>query len=490
MGFGAAMQLDLVIRHGTVVTASDSTRCDVGIHGGRIVALADRLLEAAREIDASDRLVLPGGVDSHCHIEQLSGMGVWNADDFYSGTVSAAYGGTTTVIPFAAQHRGESMVKVVADYRERARKAVIDHAFHMIVSDPSEQVMSELPGLIRDGYSSLKLFMTYPLLRLADDQMLDLLALARRERAMVSVHAENDAMIAWMVERLLARGHTAPRYHAVSHPRLAEAEAVGRLIAMAALVDQPVVVFHVTTEGSMRAIREAQTRGQKVFAETCPQYLFLSADHLDQPGHEGAKWMFSPPARDAADQAAMWRGIRNGTFQIVSSDHAPYRFDETGKLAKGPDPHFKQIANGIPGIEVRLPLLFSEGVQAGRIDLHRFVELCCTNPAKIYGLHPRKGTIAIGSDADVAIWDPELRVEVDHDTTHDATGYCPYAGMTLTGWPVTVLSRGEVIVDGGTLRAERGRGRLLTRAAGPAAEPAGMLAPELDPARNFGANLI
>jgi dihydropyrimidinase len=484
------MQLDLVIRHGTVVTAADSARCDVGIQDGRIAALADRLPDATREIDASGKLVLPGGVDSHCHIEQLSGMGVWNADDFYSGTVSAAYGGTTTVIPFAAQHRGESMVEVVADYRERAKKAVIDHAFHMIVSDPSEQVMGELPGLIEDGYSSLKLFMTYPLLRLQDDQMLDLLALARRERAMVSVHAENDAMIAWMVERLLARGHTAPKYHAVSHPRLAEAEAVNRLIAMAALVDQPIVVFHVTTEGSMRAIREAQTRGQKVFAETCPQYLFLTADHLDQPGLEGAKWMFSPPARDAADQDAMWRGIRNGTFQIVSSDHAPYRFDETGKLAKGPDSHFKQIANGIPGIEARLPLLFSEGVRAGRIDLSRFVELCCTNPAKIYGLHPRKGTIAIGSDADLAIWDPELEVEIEHGTTHDATGYCPYAGMTLFGWPVTVISRGEVIVDRGTLHAERGRGRLLTRAAGPAAEPAGALAPELDPTRNFGAALL
>jgi dihydropyrimidinase len=275
----------------------------------------------------------------------------------------------------------------------------------------------------------------------------------------------------------------------VSHPRLAEAEAVNRLTAMAALVDQPVVVFHVTTEGSMRAIREAQTQGQKVFAETCPQYLFLCADHLDQ-GLEGAKWMFSPPARDAADQEAMWRGIKNGTFQIVSSDHAPYRFDETGKLAKGPDPHFKQIANGIPGIEARLPLLFSEGVKAGRIDLNRFVELCCTNPAKIYGLHPRKGTIAVGSDADLAIWDPELKVEVEDATTHDATGYCPYAGMTLTGWPVTVLSRGEVIVDDGELLAERGRGRLLTRAAGPAAEPSGVLAPELDPARNFGAKLL
>ncbi len=484
------MQLDLVIRHGTVVTASDSARCDVGVRDGRIVGLADRLPEGAREIDASDRLVLPGGVDSHCHIEQLSGMGVWNADDFYSGTVSAAYGGTTTVIPFAAQHRGQSMVQVVADYRERAGKAVIDHAFHMIISDPTEQVVGELPGLIRNGFSSLKLFMTYPLLRLADEQMLEMLALARRERAMVSVHAENDAMIGWMVERLLARGHTQPRYHAVSHPRLAEAEAVGRLIAMAALVDQPVVVFHVTTEGSMGAIRHAQTRGQKVFAETCPQYLFLTADHLDREGMEGAKWMFSPPARDVADQEAMWRGLKNGTFQIVSSDHAPYRFDETGKLAQGPEPHFKQIANGIPGIEARLPLLFSEGVRAGRIDVNRFVELCCTNPAKIYGLYPKKGTLTIGSDADIAIWDPERTVEVDDTTTHDATGYCPYAGMTLTGWPVTVISRGEVIVEGGELRAERGRGQLLKRAAGPAAEPSGRLVPELDPERNFGAELI
>jgi len=481
--------LDLVIRNGTVVTAADSARCDVGIREGRIVALAERLPGGAREIDARGRLVLPGGVDSHCHIEQLSGMGIWNADDFYSGTVSAAYGGTTTVIPFAAQHRGQSMVEVVADYRERAKKAVIDHAFHMIVSDPSEQVVAELPGLIRDGFSSLKLFMTYPLLRLADEQMLEMLALARRERAMVSVHAENDAMIGWMALRLLARGHTAPRYHAVSHPRLAEAEAVNRLIAMAALVDQPVMVFHVTTEGSMRAIRDAQTRGQKVFAETCPQYLFLHAGHLDRE-LEGAKWMFSPPARDQTDQDAMWRGIQNGTFQIVSSDHAPYRFDETGKLAKEPDPHFKQIANGIPGIEARLPLLFSEGVKAGRIDVNRFVELCCTNPAKIYGLHPKKGTIAIGADADLAIWDPELVVEIDDATTHDATGYCPYAGMTLTGWPVTVIARGEVIVDGGEFLGERGRGRLLTRAAGPAAEPTGVLAPELDPARNFGANLI
>ena len=384
--------LDLVIRNGTVVTAADRFGCDVGVSGGRIVALAEGLPRAAHEIDAAGRLVLPGGVDSHCHIEQLSGMGIWNADDFYSGTVAAAFGGTTTVIPFAAQHHGQSMREVVADYRERAKKAVVDHAFHMIVSDPTETVLSEeLPALIRDGYSSLKLFMTYPLLRLDDAQMLDLLALARRERAMVSVHAENDAMLAWTARRLLERGHRAPKFHAISHPRVAEAEAVSRLIAMAALVDQPIVVFHVTTEGSMRAIRDAQTGGQKVFAETCPQYLLLDASDLDRPGLEGAKWMFSPPARDAADRAAIWRGVQNGTFQMVTSDHAPYRFDESGKLAKGRDPDFKQIANGIPGIELRLPLLFSEGVGKGRIDLERFVALGCTNPARIYGLHPEEG---------------------------------------------------------------------------------------------------
>jgi dihydropyrimidinase len=483
--------LDLVVRNGTLVTAADSFRADVGVRGGRIVALAEDLPRAAQEIDAAGQLVLPGGVDSHCHIEQLSGMGVWNADDFYTGTVSAALGGTTTVIPFAAQHRGQSMRDVVADYRERAKKAVIDHAFHMIVSDPTEAVLAdELPALIRDGYSSLKLFMTYPLLRLGDEQMLDLLTLARREEAMVSVHAENDAMLAWTARRLLERGYTAPKYHAISHPRAAEAEAVGRLIAMASLVDQPVVVFHVTTEGSMAAIRAAQTRGQKVFAETCPQYLLLAATDLDKPGLEGAKWMFSPPARDAADQAAIWRGVQNGTFQIVSSDHAPYRFDESGKLAAGAEPNFKQIANGIPGIELRLPLLFSEGVGKGRIDLGRFVELCCTNPAKIYGLHPRKGTIAVGADADLAIWDAGREVAITDQTTHDAVDYCPYAGMTVTGWPTTVISRGEVIVHEGELLAERGRGRFLPRAAGAAARPTGVLAPEIDPLHNFGAELL
>jgi dihydropyrimidinase len=307
---------------------------------------------------------------------------------------------------------------------------------------------------------------------------------------MVSVHAENHAMIAWMVRRLLDRGYTAPRYHAISHPRSAEAEAVNRVIAMAALIDQPIMIFHVSTEASVETIREAQISGQKVFAETCPQYLLIAASDLDRPGLEGAKWMFSPPARDAHDHEAIWRGLQNGTLQVVSSDHAPYRFDETGKLARGPDASFKEIANGIPGLELRMPLMFSEGVQKGRIGLERLVELCCTNPARIYGLHPNKGTIAVGADADLAIWDPERKVEVTDQLTHDAVDYCPYTGMTLQGWPTTVLSRGEVIVEDGKLLAQPGRGRFLPRAAGPAARPTGRLAPELDPARNFGADLL
>ncbi len=482
---------DLVIRGGDVVTAGDRMIADIGIRGGRITALGETLGRGEREIDAGGRLVLPGGVDSHCHIEQLSAFGIMTADDFESATVSAAHGGTTTVIPFAAQHRGQSLCKVVEDYRVAAKKAVIDHAFHMIVSDPTETVLrDELPGLVKEGLSSIKLFMTYDKIRVSDEQMLDVLALARREGAMVVVHAENHGMIHWLVNRLLERGFTEPKYHAVSHVRLAETEAVSRAIQMAAMIDQPLVVFHVSTEGSMNVIRAAQDRGQKIYGETCPQYLFLTAADLDKPGLDGAMWCCSPPPRNEADQEAMWRGLANGTFQVFSSDHAPYSFDERGKLARGSNPTFKAIANGLPGLELRMPLLFSEGVLKERIDLHRFVDLCCTGGARLYGLYPQKGTIAIASDADIAIWDPEKRTEIRQDTTHDATGYCPYAGMSLTGWPVTVLSRGEVIIDNGEFVGGSGRGRFLPRPAGDAARPSGRLEPELDPARNFGAELL
>ena len=485
-------EFDMVVRGGTVATASDTVASDVGIRDGRIVALADRLGEGGREIDASGKLVLPGGIDSHVHIEQMSSAGILCADDFYSGTVSAAFGGNTTVIPFAAQHRGQSLRSVVQDYHERSGpKAVIDYSFHLIITDPTEQVLGqELPALIRDGYTSFKVYMTYDLLQIDDYQMLQVLELARREGALVMVHAENYDVIRWLTERLLEGGHREPKYHAVSHARIAEGEATHRAISLAELMDVPLLLVHVSASEAMDEIRRAQDKGLKIYGETCPQYLFLTAEDLDLPGTEGTKFCCSPPPRDAANQDEIWRGITNGTFQVFSSDHAPYRYDETGKLSAGPNPSFKEVANGIPGIETRMPLLFSEGVRTGRIDLNQFVAITSTNAAKLYGLHPRKGTIAIGADADLAIWDPDKEVTITTEGLHDNVGYTPFEGRTVTGWPVVVIRRGEIVVQDGELKAERGSGEFLTCGLSEAAKPLGRREPELDPARNFGAELL
>ncbi len=472
---------DLVIRNGTVVTAADTTLCDIGIKNGVVATLGKDLAAGAREIDATGRLVLPGGIDSHCHIEQRSSAGVVCADDFYSATVAAAFGGTTTVIPFAAQHRGQSLRRVVAEYHEAAGpKAVIDYAFHLIISDPSEQVVGqELPALIRDGYTSFKVYMTYDLLQLDDGQMLDILAVARREGALVMVHAENHDMIKWLTARLLDRSLAAPRYHAVSHARLAEGEATNRAVTLSQLLDVPILLVHVSAAEAIEVIRNAQTRGLKIYGETCPQYLFLTADDIAKPGMEGAKFCCSPPPRDHAAQEAVWTGLRNGTFQVFSSDHAPYRFDASGKLPKGEKTTFKEIANGVPGIELRLPLLFSEGVGQGRLDLNAFVALTATNHAKLYGLYPKKGTIAVGSDADVAIWDPERETTITAGILHDNVGYTPYEGRQLRGWPVTVLSRGRVVIEEGKLATTRGSGAFLPCALSEAAKPLGAPVPEL-----------
>ncbi|HEY5701451.1 MAG TPA: dihydropyrimidinase [Gammaproteobacteria bacterium] len=484
---------DTIIAGGTVINAVDKMRCDVAIKDGKVVALGQELGDAGRKIDASGMLVLPGGVDGHCHIEQRSAVGgVMNADDFYSASVSAVFGGTTTVIPFAAQYRGQSLRQAVEDYRACATpKAVIDYGFHLIISDPNEQVLGqELPALIKDGFTSFKVYMTYDALRLDDYQMLDVLSVARRHGAFVMIHAENHEMIKWLSDRLLDGGYHRPRYHAVSHSRIGEGEATYRAIALSKFIDVPILIVHVSAEEALFEIRRAQGAGLKVFGETCPQYLFLTAKDLDRDGMEGAKFCCSPPPRDEAAQEAIWQGLRDGTFSVFSSDHAPYRFDETGKLSAGPQPSFKQIANGVPGIELRLPLLFSEGVGKGRIDIHQFVALTATNVAKIYGLHPRKGTIAIGGDADIAIWDPDKEVTVTYDILHDNVGYTPYEGRRIKGWPVTVLSRGRVAVENNDLHVSRGSGEFLVRDFSEAARPLGGPAPEMDPERNFGAQLF
>jgi dihydropyrimidinase len=482
---------DCVIRGGTVATATDVFVADIAIDGGIVAALGRHLAPGRREIDARGRLVLPGGVDAHCHIEQVSAGGLLNADSWESATGAAALGGTTSVIAFAAQHVGLELPQVIADYAALAKQgALVDYAFHLIVADPTERLLREdLPAALRDGHASVKLFMTYDRLRVPDEGMLDVMAVARDARAMVCVHAENHGMIAWMSRRLLERGHREPRYHAVSHPRLAETEAIERLISLAALVDQPIMIFHVSTAEGAAAIRRARGRGLKVFAETCPQYLFLMADDLDRPGLEGAKWMCSPPPRSAADQEALWRALALGDLQTVSSDHAPYRFDASGKLSAGTDPTFKQIANGLPGLQTRLPLLFDALVSQGRGDVRDFVRLAAAEPARIYNL-PGKGSIRIGGDADIAIWNPKARVTLTDAMMHDRTGYTPFAGREVTGWPETVLSRGAVVAEGGSLRARPGDGRFMARTGGSAAEPAGLRQPEMDERANFGATLL
>jgi len=303
--------------------------------------------------------------------------------------------------------------------------------------------------------------MTYDALKLSDREILEILALAGRNSAMVMVHAENHDIIAFLAERLLAAGHTAPKFHAHAHSAIAEREATNRAIALAEVVDVPLLIVHVSGGVAIRHIRDAQANGLKIFAETCPQYLFLTADDLDKPGLEGAACVCSPPPRDAANQEEVWKGLQSGVFEVFSSDHAPYRMDASGKLKNGPNSHFKQIANGVPGLEVRMPLLFSEGVCKQRISLPQFVALTATNHAKLYGLYPQKGTIAIGSDADLCIWDPTLEVTIRQSMLHDAMDYTPYEGRVVTGWPITTISRGDVIWSDGTFQAQPGRGRFL-----------------------------
>ena len=487
---------DLVIRGGTVGTASGAFEADVAVRDGTIAAIGSGLAQGAREIDARGKLVLPGGIDTHAHVEQVSAGGLLNADTFESATTSAAFGGNTTLISFAAQHRGNDLRKVVDDYSVLAKRgALIDYAFHMIVANPDRKTIeTDLPALIKEGHASIKVFMTYDLIKVDDEPLLDLLLTARENRALVCVHAENHGMISWMGRKLVERGYTAPKYHSISHPRGSEAEAFTRLITQAALIDQPIMIFHVSTAEGAAVIRQARGQGLKVFAETCPQYLFLTKHDLDKPGIEGAKWMCSPPPREVADQDALWQALALGDIQTISSDHAPYRFDETGKLSAGPNPNFKQIANGLPGLETRLPLLFDALVSKGRPEfagrgIEAFVELTATAPAALYNL-PRKGAIQPGFDADIAIWDPQRGVTISDELMHDLAGFTPFAGRTVKGWPERVILRGQDVVAAGALKAAPGSGRWLGRTGGRAAEPTGRLTLDMDPATNFGANIL
>ena len=467
------MQFDTIIRGGLVATASDTFACDVGIREGRIVALGQDLGAAEEVVDASGKLILPGGIDSHVHFAQPSGPDIIMADDFESGTRSAAFGGSTTVLPFCLQVKGQSMRRAVEMYRAEAEgNCYVDVSFHLIVTDPTPQVLGqELPALIQDGYTSFKVFMTYEDLALSDREMLEVMAVARETGALVMVHAENYDAIRFLTDRLERLGQTAPRFHAASRPIAVEREATHRAISLAELVDVPVMIVHVSNRESMEEIRRAQMKGLKVYGETCPQYLVLTERDLDGLNMEGAKYVCSPPPRDRASQEACWEGLQQGVFSVFSSDHCPFRYnDPHGKLAPKARTSFRWVPNGIPGIATRLPILFSEGVVKRRIDLNRFVALTSTNHAKTYGLYPRKGTIAVGADADIAMWDPERKVKITHDLLHDGSDYTPYEGLEVTGWPVLTMLRGRVVVREGELVGQKGCGKYLSRARSPLAQ--------------------
>ncbi len=457
---------DLIIRGGTVVTAADTFAADIGIRKGQIAALGADLGSATEVLDARGKLVLPGGIDSHVHISQPSGPGIVMADDFESATRSAAFGGNTLVMPFCLQQKGEGLRAALQSYHQLAAgRCHIDVSFHLVISDPTASVLGqELPALVDDGYTSFKVFMTYEGLALADKELLEVFACARRTGALVMVHAENYDAIRFLTEQLEQEGKTAPRFHASSRPIPVEREATHRAISLAELVDIPIMIVHVSNGEAMEQIRWAQGRGLKIYGETCPQYLMLTEKDLDGLNMEGAKYVCSPPPRDAASQEACWRGLQTGVFQVFSSDHCPFRYDDLeGKLTPKGRTSFRWVPNGIPGVETRLPILFSEGVKKGRIDLNTFVARTATNHAKMYGLYPRKGTIAVGSDADIAIWDPDRRLTISQMMMHGGPDYTPYEGLEVTGWPTTTMVRGHLVVRDGELVGALGHGEHLAR---------------------------
>lgn len=457
------MSTRTLIRGGLVITAAEEIHADVLIEDGRIVALASTGTQewtADRVIDASHKYVIPGGVDAHTHMDFPFG-GTFSSDDFETGTRAAAWGGTTTIVDFAVQTKGQALrAGLDAWYAKADGKCAIDYGFHMILSDVNERTLKEMDHLIEEGVSSFKLFTAYPGVFFSDDgQILRAMQRAAVNGGLIMTHAENGLAIDVLVEQALARGETDPRYHGEVRKSLLEAEATHRVIKLAQVAGAPVYVVHVSAQEAVAELARARDEGLPVFGETCPQYLFLSTDNLAEPDFEGSKYVCSTPLRPREHQAALWRGLRTNDLQVVSTDHCPFCFVGQKELGRG---DFSKIPNGLPGVENRMDLLH-QAVVDGHISRRRWIEIACASPARMFGLYGKKGTIAPGADADVVIYDPAAEQVMSADTHHMNVDYSAYEGKHVMGQVETVLSRGEVVIDQRKFTGHAGHGSYVPR---------------------------
>jgi dihydropyrimidinase len=455
-----------LITNGTVVTAEGTLDADVLIDGEKIAAVVAReasgpVAERADEvIDATDRYVIPGGIDAHTHMEMPFG-GTFSADTFETGTKAAAHGGTTTIIDFAVQAKGATLLATLDKWHSKADgNCAIDYGFHMIVSDVNDTTLKEMEACIEAGVASFKMFMAYPgVFYATDGEILLAMQQARRTGATIMMHAENGIAIDQLVAAAIAAGRTDPVHHGLTRPPELEGEATNRAIQLARVADCPLYIVHLSASHALEAVAEARDQGQNVFAETCPQYLYLSLDDLAKPDFEGAKYVCSPPLRTPDHATALWRGLRTNDLSVVSTDHCPFCFKEQKELGRA---DFSKIPNGIPGVEHRIDLLH-QGVVAGEITLPRWVEICSTTPARMFGLYPRKGTIAAGADADIVIYDPVATQTISAATHHMNVDYSAFEGMEVTGRVAVTISRGRVVVADGEFRGSPGHGSFLPR---------------------------
>ena len=454
--------MDLKIVNGTVVTGAETYRADIGVANGKIVRIADKIKdEAGRVLDARGMLVMPGGVDIHTHLDMPFG-GTVSSDDFETGTIAAAFGGTTTLVDFAIQSKGASLTKALKAWMKKAEgKAVIDYGFHVAVTDLNPAVMDEIPALVKAGVTSFKCFLAYKGALMIDDGALyQVLQKANQAGALVMIHAENGEVLDVLIQDFLARGKTQPKYHALSRPPEAEGEATGRGIAIAQMAGAPLYIVHLSCREALEKVQAARDLGQPVFAETCPQYLLKSFDNYLEPGFKGAKYVMSPPLRDKSNWDALWNGLASGDLQVISTDHCPFNFK--GQKDMGKD-SFAAIPNGAPGVEHRLMLMYEEAVGKKRLSVNRFVDLVSTAPARFFGLFPQKGAVAVGSDADLVLFDPKAEFRISAKTHHQNVDYTPYEGFKGRGVPKVVLSGGAVIVEDGKFTGQVGAGRFLKR---------------------------